>query len=164
MLDFAAKWIEQQMPIATLHHRCAVADQPNCSVAQIVSLPTAFGDTVCAEQRLGDIPIARVVGSTIQSTQSEDQAIPAGWRKGGYIFTWQDTTHSSPKSEGGRDAVFEEHVESQIDGQWLSINLIHCMRAKVFAVATQHEVRLTNACREQRRQRHGEFRLGELGR
>jgi hypothetical protein len=97
----AAEGIEQQAAITALHHRVAEARQPYGAVAKIMSLPAALGNAAGSKKNLGDVPVARVVGSAIERPQREHEAIASGGGQRGRVALGRAAGQAAPKSKRG---------------------------------------------------------------
>ena len=117
VLSPAAIGVEQKKTIAALRHVDAEPDEADGAVAQIVTLPAALGDAGDAEQRAGNLAIARIAEPAVERAQGEDKPVPARWRQCRGIVTGVSAGQAAPETKRGGGANLEELVKRQEDSE-----------------------------------------------
>src|SRR5712691_9386349 len=117
--------IEQQTPIAALHHVETEADEADRAIAQIVTFPAALGHVAGAEKRAGNLAVARVIEPTIEGAQGEDEPVSASLRQRGGIGTEVAAGQAAPEPDCGDRADLEQLVERQEYGGRFGACLAH---------------------------------------
>ncbi len=108
--------MEQQTPIAALHHAETEADEADRAVAQIMAFPAALGHASGAEQGFGDLAVGRVFLASVERAQGEDEPVSARLRQHAGIGTGVAAAQAAPEPEGGANTDLEQLVERYDDG------------------------------------------------
>ena len=112
-LSPAAEGIEQQAAIAALHHRLAQARQSHGPIAKVVGFPAALRHATAAEERFGDVPVARIFEARVERAQCENQAVASAGRQRRRVAPRRAAHQAAPQPQRRRSADLEEPVERQ---------------------------------------------------
>ncbi len=105
--------LPQHLAIAAAHQRKAALHQTNGTVAQVMSLPGAFGDTFGSEQNLGNRSVGVALGPSIERAQRHRQALPALRREFMESGTGCAPVERTPETPRGMRADLEIIIEGQ---------------------------------------------------
>jgi hypothetical protein len=103
--------MEQQAPIAALHHAKTEADEADRAIPEIMAFPAALGDAGGAEQDFGDLAVGRVLVASVERAQGEDEPVSARLRQHAGIGTGFAAGQTAPEPDGGSGADLEQLVE-----------------------------------------------------
>lgn len=93
-----AAWSSQQRAIAAAHQRKPALDKSDGSVAHIVRLPGAFGNTFGAEQRFGDLAVCAAVEPAVESAQRKHEPLSPLGRQLVQWRSWQPSVQCTPEA------------------------------------------------------------------
>src|SRR5579859_2058971 len=103
--------MEQQTPVAALHHAETEADEADRAIAQIMAFPAALGNAGGAEKDFGDLAVGRVLVASVERAQGEDKPVSARLRQHAGIGTQVAAGQAAPEPEGGANTDLEQLVE-----------------------------------------------------
>jgi hypothetical protein len=103
--------MEQQTPIAALHHAEPEADEADGAITQVMAFPAALRDTGGAEEDLGDLTVGGVHATSVERAQGEDEPVSARLRQRARIGTGVAAAQAPPEPEGGGNTDLEQQVE-----------------------------------------------------
>lgn len=105
----------QQCAIAATHQRKTALDQANGPIAQVVSLPVAFGNASGAEQDFCYFPVGTAVRARIERAQSKREPAPAMRGKRMQRRPRRPAIEGAPQPLACIRAEFKVRVERQFD-------------------------------------------------
>jgi hypothetical protein len=103
--------MEQQTPVAALHHAEPEADEADRAIAQIMAFPAALRDIGGAEEDLGDLTVGGVLVASVERAQGEDEPVSARLRQRAGIGTWNAAAQAAAEPDGGANTDLEQLVE-----------------------------------------------------
>ena len=112
---FLARCRTQQCAIAATHQRKTALDEANGPIAQVVSLPVAFGDASGAEQDFRYFPVGAAVRPCIERAQSKREPAPAMRGKRMQRRPWRPAVEGSPQPPTGIRAEFKVTIEREFN-------------------------------------------------
>jgi hypothetical protein len=163
-LSPAAEGIEQQAAIAALHHRLAQARQSHGPIAKVVGFPAALRHATAAEERFGDVPVARIFEARVERAQRENQAVASAGRQRRRVAPRRAAHQAAPEPQRRRRADLEKPVERQNNARRLRARRFDEVKAEQAAPPLDQP--FCPFLRNGRAERPGirfEVRVGEIG-
>jgi hypothetical protein len=105
--------VEQEKPVATVHHGETELDEADRAIAQIMTFPAAPGHGAGAEERGGNLAVARALEPPVERAQGEDEPVSASLRQRGGIGTGVAAGQAAPEPDRSGRADVEQLVERQ---------------------------------------------------